>query len=225
MEIYITRDGSESGPFTEDQVKSMHVSGLVRSEDLIWHAGLEEWIHIQKFLGLKPALPIHTVSQRVSYSIKAAQQEPAELQMRLAGPVARLGAYIVDYVLGLVMSLPFILVAATVPAMLFHKEEQQVIATCLAIFLCFAALFVPRWLYHSLQESSPSQATFGKKVFGLRVTDLYGGSLSRKEASRRFISLFVTELLFGGIFFIAYFFSEKRQCLHDQYVGALVVKK
>jgi uncharacterized RDD family membrane protein YckC len=79
------------------------------------------------------------------------------------------------------------------------------------------------WLYFAAFESSPWQATPGKKVMGLRVTDLEGRRLSFLRASGRYFGKIVSWLLFGIGFAMAGF-TEKKQALHDMLAGCLVLK-
>jgi uncharacterized RDD family membrane protein YckC len=79
------------------------------------------------------------------------------------------------------------------------------------------------WLYFSWLESSSWQATIGKKLCGLRVTDLHGNRISFGKATGRYFG----KILSGLILFIGFImaaFSEKKQALHDQLAGTLVVK-
>jgi len=52
---------------------------------------------------------------------------------------------------------------------------------------CFGGLFhtVAAWLYFALLESSSLQATLGKQVLGIVVTDLYGRRVSFARATAR----------------------------------------
>ncbi|OWY18211.1 hypothetical protein B6N25_16495 [Sphingobacteriales bacterium TSM_CSS] len=79
------------------------------------------------------------------------------------------------------------------------------------------------WLYFALMESSDRQATIGKRMMGLKVTDLKGRKLTFGKASGRFFAKILSwmTLLIG--FFMA-FFTEKRQALHDLITGCLVVE-
>jgi uncharacterized RDD family membrane protein YckC len=79
------------------------------------------------------------------------------------------------------------------------------------------------WLYFAAFESSPWQATPGKKVLGLRVTDLEGKRLSFIRASGRYFGKIISWLLFG-IGFVMAGFTEKKQALHDMLAGCLVLK-
>ncbi len=79
------------------------------------------------------------------------------------------------------------------------------------------------WLYFALQESSEKQATVGKKMMGILVTDLDGNRLSFGRASGRHFG----KILSGCLLLIGYVmaaFTEKKQALHDMMAGTLVVR-
>ena len=79
------------------------------------------------------------------------------------------------------------------------------------------------WLYEALMTSSSKQATLGKMVFGLRVTDLEGRQISFGRATARHFAKYLS----GAILFIGYImagFTEKKQALHDMIAGTLVQK-
>ena len=79
------------------------------------------------------------------------------------------------------------------------------------------------WLYFAAFESSPWQATPGKKVLGLRVTDLEGKRPGFIRASGRYFGKIISSLLFG-IGFLMVGFTEKKQALHDMLAGCLVLR-
>lgn len=79
------------------------------------------------------------------------------------------------------------------------------------------------WLYFALMESSTKQATVGKIVCGLRVTDLHGQRIDFGRASIRYFS----KILSGLILCIGYImigFTDRHQGLHDMIAGTLVMK-
>jgi uncharacterized RDD family membrane protein YckC len=77
--------------------------------------------------------------------------------------------------------------------------------------------------YHAGMESSASQATLGKRVLGVKVTDLHGRRIKFRHALKRCAGKIVSSLiLFIG--FIMAAFTEKRQSLHDMIAGTLVMK-
>ena len=92
----------------------------------------------------------------------------------------------------------------------------------LGFFIWGLMIAIP-WLYSAIQESSAAQATLGKKILGIRVTDLEGNRVSFGQASGRHFG----KILSGMICSIGHFmagFTEKKQALHDILAGALVVR-
>ena len=78
------------------------------------------------------------------------------------------------------------------------------------------------WLYYALLESSSWQGTVGKKLLGVRVTDLNGNRISFGRATGRYFA----KILSGMICFIGFFmvaFTERKQGLHDMLAGTLVL--
>ena len=78
--------------------------------------------------------------------------------------------------------------------------------------------------YFVWQESSEKQATIGKSVMGLKVTNLQGGRISTAQALIRYFGKFLSSIIFY-IGFIMAGFTEKKQALHDMLAKTLVVKK
>ena len=77
-------------------------------------------------------------------------------------------------------------------------------------------------LYAPLLESSTLQATVGKYVMGLQVTDLEGRRISLKAAFIRYaVKVFGSAIAFLGYFMA--FFTNRKQALHDLVAETLVV--
>lgn len=89
----------------------------------------------------------------------------------------------------------------------------------------FGITLLVSWLYYALFECSSWQATPGKKMLNLYVTDLDGRSITFARASGRFFARIITSLipLFFG--YILAGITEKRQALHDIIAGCLVLRK
>jgi uncharacterized RDD family membrane protein YckC len=83
------------------------------------------------------------------------------------------------------------------------------------------ALFLA-WLYHAGMESSKLQATIGKLLFRMKVTDLNGERMRIGRATNRFLMRCVFSLIWGFNFWVAPF-SKRRQAGHDQVADTLVV--
>lgn len=85
----------------------------------------------------------------------------------------------------------------------------------------FAVGVVASWLYEAFMESSRHQATLGKMIFGMKVTDLAGNRISFERASGRHFAKYLS----GLILLIGYImagFSDRKQALHDMVAGTLV---
>ena len=143
-----------------------------------------------------------------------------------AGFWLRLLAYLLDsFLLGLVLGAVFrpILVSNHVGTSVrdlwefYSSGTRQANAFVLLIQLA-------NWLYFASFESSAWQATPGKKMLGLRVTDLAGQRVSFARASGRYFGKFVSTLIFL-IGFLMAGFTAKKQALHDILASCLVLRK
>lgn len=87
----------------------------------------------------------------------------------------------------------------------------------------YAIMFLGFFIYDVVFECSNLQATPGKRILGLKVTDLGGDRISFFRASVRHVCKF-----FSMFFYIGYImqpFNDKKQALHDMMAGTLVVKR
>jgi uncharacterized RDD family membrane protein YckC len=84
--------------------------------------------------------------------------------------------------------------------------------------------YVVLWLYYTICEASPWQATPGKLALGIRVSDLSGHRIGWGRANARFWSKLLSSLLLG-IGFLVIAFTERKQGLHDMIAATLVVRR
>ncbi len=69
--IYIARDGTQSGPFSVEQINQMLATGQLRPADLAWWEGCADWVPVLKADGvqlpdaLPEAAPVHAAAQPV----------------------------------------------------------------------------------------------------------------------------------------------------------------
>jgi uncharacterized RDD family membrane protein YckC len=77
------------------------------------------------------------------------------------------------------------------------------------------------WLYEAFMESSSYQATLGKMIFGMKVTDLNGNRISFERATGRHFAKWLSGIILG-IGYIMVGFTERKQGLHDLLAGTLV---
>jgi uncharacterized RDD family membrane protein YckC len=80
------------------------------------------------------------------------------------------------------------------------------------------------WLYFCLMWTSTKQASLGMMAVGIKVVDLTGARISFGKATGRYFASILSGCLVGaGYIMIA--FNERKQSLHDQMAGTLVVFK
>lgn len=140
---------------------------------------------------------------RVADSIASRREQPLPLpagEAIHAGFWRRCAAYMIDY---LILLIPTVILG-------------------LIPILGFLILIGGRWAYFALMESSPSQATLGKRAMGIIATDGKGQRLNLGQASGRYfagaisyITLFVGYALAG--------WTTRKQALHDLIADTCVV--
>jgi uncharacterized RDD family membrane protein YckC len=152
-----------------------------------------------------------------------------------AGFWVRFAAYFVD---SLILGIPFtialfaIFMFAGVGAMMRRHtpvDPNEVAASFAPMFATMIPvmlfLILVSWLYYAGMESSARQATLGKSVMSLRVTNGEGQRLSFGHATGRFFAKIISGMIPFAIGYIMAGFTEKKQALHDLIAGTLVLKR
>ncbi len=88
----------------------------------------------------------------------------------------------------------------------------------------FLFLFLMMWMYYAAFEASAWQATPGKRVMKLYVTDLSGHPVTFGRASVRYFGRKISELTFLLGYLLAGL-TERKQALHDLIAGCLVLRR
>jgi len=186
--------GQQAGPVEEEDLKNMIRGGRLPPDVMVWTEGYAQWV---------PA----------PWVLEGAGAEPF---FGYANFLQRGGAFFIDVILlniiagffGFFASLLYGLTGQT-------AQGAEIFGGALGV--------IAGWLYSALFESSHAQATPGKMLLGIKVTDLNGGRISFARATGRHFGHFLS-----GVFcLIGYFmaiFTEKKQALHDILAGCLVVR-
>ena len=87
-----------------------------------------------------------------------------------------------------------------------------------------AIFFVAMGVYFSLMESSAWQATLGKRMLRLQVTDLRGGRISFARATARHFAKLIS-IFTLCIGFVLAGITKRKQALHDSIAECLVVRR
>jgi uncharacterized RDD family membrane protein YckC len=146
-------------------------------------------------------------------------------ELRYAGFWRRLGALMIDLLL-------FYVVIAILRAVLtgiLSPGALETMANGPSIFVMAwnslsVAILIGAWLYFAVMESSSSQATLGKKAFGMKVADPRGGRISFGKATGRFLASAIS-LLTVGIGFLFVLFTKRKQALHDMITETIVIRR
>ena len=139
--------------------------------------------------------------------------------MSYAGFWKRFFAVIIDsLILGFLMFFLMFFIGFFIGGMLSEPETM-------AQFSNFGMLIdvVIIWLYYALQESGVQQATLGKRLLGIYVTDTDGERISFARATIRYFSKYLSSIFMIG--FIMAGITEKKQGLHDMIADTLVVNR
>lgn len=110
-----------------------------------------------------------------------------------------------------------------------HNWDNEVSVGMITAFIFLIIIFwvinaVIEWLYFALFESSAKQATFGKMIVGIKVTDLQGNKISFGRATGRYFGKILSGFILG-IGYLMAAFTERKQALHDILSSCLVVNK
>ena len=240
--ITVLKNNVPTGPFNRTQIAEKLQAGEISLEDLAFVEGLGQWTPLLDVMAkvdaaaVPPAPPIPVLTAP-AYSYAATMQPPGHLQY--AGFWIRFVAYLVD---GLILSIPIFGLAIILGVIVgiagglgsfsssgsSNLSQPMGVAFGVGIALTelvfFVFLLVMSWLYFAKLESGPMQSTYGKRMLGLKVTDLSGERISFGQASGRFFAKILSKMIFD-IGFIMAGFTERKQALHDMIAGTLVVRK
>jgi uncharacterized RDD family membrane protein YckC len=236
MEVWIGRDGERHGPYKEDDVRQWLRSGQVSRDDLAWYEGLADWQPLSVLFpdavtSAPPPAPPSATAAPIT-PVPLPQTTTAALE-DYAGFWQRFGAWVIDY---LILMVPMATIAVTMgattafehlltqmqsgtaPAIAAAEYVRAVRpATSLALLLGYA--------YYVAFECSKLQATPGKLVLGLRVTDLDGQRLGAGRSLARNAIRLVNALtaLIPFICYLAVAWTARKQGFHDMLAKTLVL--
>ncbi|QKS69925.1 RDD family protein [Paenalkalicoccus suaedae] len=123
----------------------------------------------------------------------------------------RLIAFLID---GFILAVPFIIYTY----IQFGTYEYRSITSVNFLY------GITGLLYYVILPTTPLQATFGKAILGMKITSTDGERISVLRSLGRYISQFISGLIFlFGFIMIA--FMKRKEGLHDLLAKTYVVKK
>jgi uncharacterized RDD family membrane protein YckC len=146
-------------------------------------------------------------------------------RMGYAGFWRRLAAFLIDYVIQAIMMVILAIAGLFITywASLSSGGSFESAAATGSVLLY--VVFVPvLWIYHTLLESSRLQATIGKRLLGIIVTDMNNRRIGFGRANGRFWCKALC-LWTLGIGFLMIAFTKKKQGMHDKIADTLVIRR
>ena len=210
MKIYIAKNGQQLGPFDEEELTKQITEGTVSYDDLAWVEGMVTWQPLRTITsppaGGPPSLPTRLPVMHPSTPT-------------YGGFMRRLAACFVDVTVTFIPCL-IVLSLLDVSSPAGHRQELSGYDFCISFMKGVLVGGCIRWIYYAMMESSSKQATLGKQLLGLRVTDLAGRRISFGRASGRYFGKYLLGI-FGYIWMA---FTDKKQALHDWIANTVVIR-
>lgn len=195
-EYFVVINGKPEGPYSIERLKEINI----RSDTFVKTSEMDDYKEAQELSELRLLLNLPTKHTLPQYF--------ATLDIRLL-------AVIIDLFIlfGIFCLLIFFL-------MLFLESRESRIAAALSGLIIIP---VSKLIYGSIMEASDKQATYGKILMGIKVTDEGGNRITPGQAFGRNFSKLIC-ILTLGIGYLMGFFDKRQQCLHDKIAGTLVTK-
>lgn len=240
MEWFYAEGGRQQGPVSEHDLGQLAASGVVTPETLVWHEGMGEWQPFRTASGAFdsqlrfctscgnrfPAADLALFGD----SAVCAACKPAYVQrlrqgmtstapplFHYAGFWIRFIAYIIDSIFlqaaRFLITIPFGLEGFFRPLRPgiwnLYFSSASLVGMVMGI-----AYYVVFWTQY--------QATPGKMVFGLKVVNTEGGTISTGQAIGRYFAYILDSIIiFIGFMMIGW--DEQKRALHDRLCGTRVI--
>ncbi|MFA6277602.1 MAG: RDD family protein [Pedobacter sp.] len=197
MEYTVVINGKPEGPYSLAELKNLNIKPgtFIRTPSMDDYKEAHELPELREWLGFR-------------YQQTAPQYFAAFDQ--------RLLAAVIDYF--------FLMIAYVIVVLiLFIFIDQKALRITTA--LVFLALIpLAKLVYSSFAEASSKQATIGKRLLDIKVTDMLGNRIPLGVSFGRNLAKTISVLpLFLG--YLYSFLNKKQQCLHDVIANTLVIKQ
>ncbi len=197
MEYTVVINGKPTGPYQLAQLKDLKISAgtFIKKPGMYDYKEAHEFEELRELLGFKPQ--------------QTAPQYFASFDQRLL-------ASVIDY-----FFLVMIYLALALISFAFIATKTERIA---ALLFGLPLVLFAKFMYGTLAEAGIKQATIGKRLLYLKVTNLQGNKITTSVAfGRNLAKIISTAPLFFG--YLYSFLNKKQQCFHDVIAETLVVKE
>lgn len=216
MKYWLNLGGEKTyGPYEVDRLRIFQSEGKLGASAQLCQEGGMQWVPAASVLG-----PTNTVAppplRQSTVSAPLGVQVGVQGEFELAPFGKRAGAIIID---GLILSMG---------NWLIDRVALEFVANVLgswerASFILALLELVIGWLYFVLLETSQKQATLGKMLVEIKVTDINGNRLGFGQATGRYFSKMISMIILG-VGFLFPLWTPRKQALHDIIAGTLVLR-
>jgi len=235
---YIFENETKKGPLSIKEIIELDLS----ESTLVWKKGLKDWTELKNLTEYKKTIPppipkinpqdkIVPIENKDTENISSDNTTDIDIKMDIvkndivvsyhknAGFWLRLVAFIIDFTLMFfITSFFWAIFQLPIPA-----NSKSFFSGGLLIFKNPLGILFG-WLYYAIFESSRFQATPGKAILGLKVTNENFESIGFGQASGRFFGK-ILSILIIGIGYLMIGLTKKRQGLHDILAHTFVLKE
>lgn len=235
---YLGIKGAKVGPLTASEVHAKIVAGQTDPGTLAWREGLDAWKPLSdllpEILAQQSAWSSNASSELRPGSVvpqAAAADQPiwqqAEPEYELASPWIRLGAAMLDNLIGFLFAIPaFIVLFAHAASAGDPPNEDEMLVVFLGVgLLCSLPLIIWQCIWISTRGQS-----IGKRILGVRIVksaDCEPPGFVSGILMRAFVPGLVGSVPYiGGLFSLVdvlFIFASDHRCLHDMMAGTIVV--
>jgi len=230
---YVGRNEKRSGPFTPDQLRQLAATGGLKPTDMVWKQGMPQWAAASTIKGLfsipgvsKPPAVIPRGVTDLEFDSPGSPTASGQ-GIQYADYMQRVAAFLLDGLfVGLMGCIPAAAIVGVCMAIGSASNDPDTQASVLGLGNCCSQLLslLIGVSYFVLLETSAKQATWGKQILGIKVSDLQGNRITVGRAVGRYFAKILSGCTLG-IGFLMPLFTEKKQTLHDMLAGCLALKK
>ena len=197
MEYTVVVNGKPEGPYRLEELKGLGI----KPGTFVRKPGMDDYKEAHEFAELRELLGFRFEQTAPQYFASFDQ---------------RLMASVIDYFLLMIAYVVVVLILY-----IFIDTQVFRIGTALSLL---ALVPLAKLVYSSFAEASVKQATIGKRLMDIKVTDMIGNRIELSVSFGRNIAkvFSVLPLFFGYLYS---FLNKKQQCLHDVILGTLVIKQ
>jgi uncharacterized RDD family membrane protein YckC len=195
-DYFVVVNGKPQGPYPFEKLRELDIS----SGTFVKTALMDDYKEAHEIPELRNLLGIKAQVRKPQYF--------ASLDIRLL-------AIIIDYFFVFIIYC----ILATIVVLFIGEKQLRIIAALAGL----AIVPLVKMIYSIIMEASSRQATYGKLLMGIKVTDENGLAISFSRSLVRNLSKLICVASLG-IGYAFGFFNKRQQCIHDRIAGTLVIK-